>query len=156
MKLTMSKKTLGESIIAYFQNHTKAKTVKKFSDIQMTRQGIYKLINRYLKNGTTVRKSGSGRKAIKMKNNVKKKFIKSATGKVGQSCRKLGRQFNISKSYSAKIMKEKGLKFRKRKEVPMITAAQSERQKQRIIPLKQMVLQKTKLILFWMKNLILR
>ena len=54
----------------------------------------------------------------------KRFFFKSAEGREGASLRVLARRFGVSHQYLAKILKESGLKYKKKVKVPETTQEQ--------------------------------
>ena len=132
---------LTKMIISYNLNHSKADTVKKFAGIEMTRQGVYKVLKRYEERGTVMRKAGSGRKISKMPESRCKRLVSAAIGKTGQSLRKLGRKFNISKTHVSRILQKEKIIYKKRKEAPKVTPDQRIRQYERIQFLKDFVVE---------------
>lgn len=147
--------TRHEDIIKFYENHSKSETVQNFTGIHFSRRGIYSLIERYEKTGSTERKVGSGRKAVKLVASRKKTLLQSSTLSVGQSVRKLGRKFNLSKSYVQKVLKNNNIVFRKRKEAPKTTPAQIARQETRLQILSKIVMEKKRLTSCSMTNRIL-
>jgi transposase len=134
-------KTLSEMIVFYNLKHSKAETVKKFSGLNITRQGIYKILKRNEERGNVLRKPGSGRKISKMLKCRCKRLVSTAIGKTGQSLRKLGRKFNISKTHVARILQKEKIIYRKRKEAPKVNPGQRIRQEERIQILKDFVVE---------------
>jgi hypothetical protein len=70
---------------------------------------IYYIINK-VENGESLdQKKGSGRKAVKMPENMREKLEKEAIGGVDKTLRKLGRKFYISHTYASNILKGKNM-----------------------------------------------
>ena len=60
-------------------------------------------------------KGNAGRKRVKMIERKRNMLVRAASNKVGVSVRNLAKKYDISKSYVQKILKEKGVKYLKRK-----------------------------------------
>lgn len=132
------------NIINFYGNHTKSETVAKFAGVPYSRSSIYAILERYENNGNLNRKVGSGRKATKASPGIKKRLLETATGKVGQSVRKLGRKFHLSKSYVHDILRNNSVIYRKRKEAPKTSEKQKVIQKERLELLMKFVCEKSK------------
>ena len=76
------------------------------------------------------RKSGSGRPAKNMKKVRVRALIRYLDGKVGVSQRQAAKKIGVSRSYAAKIMKEKSnIRYFRCQPVPAATEEQKKKQK---------------------------
>ena len=120
-------------MLIFSQNReSKKNAIKICEQVGIPVSTAYRVIKTYEETNSITRKKGSGRKSQKMsikKNTLKKKSKKK---KNGISCIKLASNFNISKSYAHKIIKEVGLKFYKRQRAPKVSNSQEKTIKTRI------------------------
>ena len=130
----LSKQVVRELLAKFVQNnpnYTKAAIVRHFNHYSVPRSSVYTILRRLEARGN-VHHAGKGRVARKKPQNLRKKVIRAATENVGISQRLLARKFGISKTYVFQILKEAGIKYRKRTKAPQVTKAQVKTQKARL------------------------
>lgn len=128
----VSLKTRRDLIVQFYELHKslgEKYTVKHFKDLGVARSSIYKIIRTYQDRKTTERQPGSGRPALKLTPQRRKRLVKAAKDKGGVSQAQLGQKFDVHQTYIGKVLKKEGLRYFKRKKAPEWTPEKEERQK---------------------------
>ena len=134
---TLTKTQVRGFVAKFAQNHaslTKRQLVHRLKIVGVAKRTSYHILKTLEVRGNIEHagKGKSGPKATKMNAQKKRLLLKAAEGRVGASLRVLARRFGVSHQYVAKILKESGLKYKKRVKVPETTPEQRKRQKSRL------------------------
>ena len=111
------------------RNEGKLFTVRYFLRLGLKKTTIYGIIRRVENSIPLERKSGQGRKAVKMPKNKQKKLCRKFDGKKGVSQQKQALRFGITKQYVGHILKKYGINYLKRQPKPKSTNTQKVKQK---------------------------
>ena len=116
----------------------KREVVRRFNGIGVPRSTVYHVLKTYEERGH-VNNMSQGRKASKM-TSATRRLVRGCTGRVGVSQRKLSKKYGIAQSYVCKILKQEGVKYRKRQKGPNPSESQQKTQKTRLRKLTRDVL----------------
>ena len=93
----------------FTENWTKGKVhnVKHFKAMRIAQNTIYRVLRRFEEGVGAIRKSGSGRPAVKLSPKRTNKMIKEILSKVGVSKAKMGRKYGVHRTITRKVLKIK-------------------------------------------------
>ena len=119
----------------------KSQVVRRFAGIGVPRSTVYNVLNSY-KNRGHVKNVSQGWKAEKVTPIIRERLIRDIKAKVGVSQRQLSKKYGIAQSSGkgCKMLKNKGVKYRKGQKGPDLTESQQQTQKTRLRKLTREIL----------------
>lgn len=125
----VQRRELIEILYQKYEDQPKSVIVKKLEELNIPRRTSYRVLAKLQKGASVERKSGSGRRRLKMPETKRQRMVRKAVDRVGVSTRQMASKFGISQSYVVKIMQEEGVKHYKRQKAPHMSNEQETRAK---------------------------
>ena len=130
----MSERQLRERVREFFNIHNdkgKQFIVKHFMDEGIPRSTIYSLLKKLENHQDVSRKPGSGGHNKKLTNRQRSGICRSVANRRGVSLRRKAKKYGVSEKTMRNVIKEGGLKCRKRIKAPQYILEQERRAKVR-------------------------